>query len=48
MSDRARAYYGRARAYCCCLGTLLECISEAQPFASDAILELLDRSIDEA
>jgi GTP1/Obg family GTP-binding protein len=39
--DRARAYYGR-------LGTLLERISEAQPFASNAMLELLDRSIDEA
>ena len=39
--DRARAYYDR-------LGTLLERISEAQPFASSAILELLNRSIDEA
>jgi GTP1/Obg family GTP-binding protein len=39
--DRARAYYGR-------LSTLLERISEAQPFASSAMLELLNRSIDEA
>jgi hypothetical protein len=41
LRDRARAYYGR-------LGTLLERISEAQPFASSAMLELLNRSIDEA
>ncbi|MEB3312502.1 MAG: hypothetical protein VKJ02_19930 [Snowella sp.] len=39
--DRARTYYGR-------LGTLLERISEAQPVASSAMLELLNRSIDEA
>jgi hypothetical protein len=39
--DRAKVYYDR-------LGTLLERISEAQPFASGAMLELLSRSIDEA
>ena len=41
LRDRARAYYGR-------LGTLLERISEAQHFASSAMLELLNRSIDKA
>jgi hypothetical protein len=41
VSDRTRAYNGR-------LGTLLERISEAQPFACNAMLESLDCSIDEA
>ena len=41
IRERANIYYSR-------LYTLLLRISDAQPFASSAILELLERSMDEA